>query len=76
MPDPDDPRLPYAILRMGLFERLVRVDRVPLLDAEHWIREWEAKAEDIGRPRDSDGYWAEAHRWITGERAARRPEPH
>jgi hypothetical protein len=57
---------------MGLFQRLVREERVPLLDAEHWIQAWEAKADDGGLPSDSESHWDEAWRWIIDERAARR----
>lgn len=59
-------------LRAGIFNRLVDEEHVGLLDAEYWLRAWEAKAEDIGRPRGSHGYWDEGWRWINGERALKR----
>ena len=67
-----DPELSYDLLRAGIFNRLVDEEHVGLLDAEYWLRAWEAKAEDIGRPRTSQGYWDEGWRWINGERARER----
>ena len=69
-----DPERSYEAERAGLFNRLVDEERVGLLDAEYWLRAWEAKADEIGRPRGSQGYWEEAWRWISGERAAKRQE--
>ena len=62
----------YELQRADVFRRLVHDERFGLLDAEHWLRAWEAKAEEIGRPRDSTGYWEEAWRWIMGQRALER----
>lgn len=59
-------------LRTATFRRLVDVDHVDELDAEHWIARWEHKASELGRPRGSEGYWDEAWRWISGERALER----
>ena len=67
-----DPARSYEAVRAGLFNRLVDQERIGLLDAEYWLRAWEAKADDIGRPRDSADYWDEGWRWISGERAASR----
>ena len=62
--------------RTGIFTRLVHEQRVGLLDAERWLRAWEGKAEDLGRPRISEGFWDEGWRWITGELALEgRQEP-
>lgn len=67
-----DPEPGYEAQRAGLFNRLVDEERIGLLDAEYWLRAWEAKTDEIGRPRDSMDYWDEGWRWITGERAASR----
>jgi hypothetical protein len=57
--------------RAGIFNRLDEA-RIGLLDAEHWLRSWEAKAVELGRPAESPGYWDEGWRWINGELAIRR----
>jgi hypothetical protein len=66
----------YQVRRMEVFARLVSDHRLRLLDAEHWVRAWEAKAEDLGRPRTSEDFWQEGWRWIVGEMALDRPESH
>jgi len=68
MPRRDDPEKIYQVQRAGVFMRLVTSERLAKLDAENWISRWERKAEDIGRPRGSQGYWDEGWRWIMGER--------
>jgi hypothetical protein len=62
----------YEVLRVGVFNRLVREERVSLLDAEHLLRAWETKAEEIGRRRESHDFWFEGYRWILGELRLRR----
>ena len=69
-----DPERIYQAQRAGIFRRLVDAERLDKLDAEHWIARRERKAEDIGRPRGSTGYWDEGWRWIEGERRALRPK--
>jgi hypothetical protein len=64
----------YEIQRAGIFNRLVDEERIGLIDAEDWLRTWEAKAESIGRPQESQDFWVEGWRWITGELAAKRRE--
>jgi len=71
-----DPERGYEAQRAGLFNRLVDEEHIGLLDAEYWLRAWEAKTDEIGRPRTSQGYWDEAWRWIAGERAAKRGNSH
>ena len=66
------PERPDEALRAGIFNRLVDEEHVGLLDAEYWLRAWEAKADEIGRPRSSQGFWDEGWRWIIGERALER----
>lgn len=59
-----------------MFNRLVDEERLGLIDAENWLRTWEAKADAIGRPQDTDDFWVEGWRWITGELAfERRSQP-
>ena len=66
----------YEILGAGIFNRLVDEERLGLIDAENWLRTWEAKADSIGRPQDTDDFWVEGWRWITGELAfERRSQP-
>jgi hypothetical protein len=60
----------YDLERAGVFDRLVDEHRVTLLDAELWLRRWEAKADDIGRPRTSRDFWLQGWQWINGELAA------
>ena len=62
----------YEALRGSVFRRLVHEERVGLLDAEHLLRSWEEKADEIGRRRDSHDFWFEGWRWILGELALRR----
>jgi hypothetical protein len=62
----------YEGLRAGIFNRLVDQERVGLMDAETWLRAWEAKADEIGWPRGSYGFWEEGWRWIIEEREAQR----
>jgi hypothetical protein len=64
----------YEVLRVGVFKRLVREERVSLLDAEQLLRAWESKAEEIGRRRESHDFWFEGYRWILGELRLRRRE--
>ena len=59
----------YQVERTGIFRRLVHEHRVGLLEAEGWLRAWEDKAEHLGRPRTSEGFWDEGWRWISGELA-------
>ena len=66
------PEPSHEAQRAELFNRLVDEEHVGLLDAEYWLRAWEAKTDEIGRPRGSQGYWDEGLRWIIGERAAKR----
>jgi hypothetical protein len=73
--DRGNPERVYQIERAQLFNRLVDEQRVNLLDAERWLRRWEAKAEEIGRPRASLGFWDEGRRWIYGELSAKRRKP-
>ena len=61
--------LAYQVQRTGIFSRLVHDERLGLLEAERWLRAWEAKAEHLGRPRISEGFWDEGWRWIVGELA-------
>jgi hypothetical protein len=71
-----DPELVYQVQRTGVFTRLVHDQRIGLLEAERWLRDWEEKAEHLGRPRMSQGFWDEGWRWITGELALKdRHEP-
>jgi hypothetical protein len=62
----------YEVVRASVFNRLVDEERIGLMDAENWLRAWEAKADEIGRPRGADGYWDEGLRWIIGERGVER----
>jgi hypothetical protein len=62
----------YEVERAGVFNRLVDLERVGLMDAENWLRAWEARAEEIGRPRGDQGFWDEGWRWITEELAVQR----
>lgn len=61
----------YEHARAVLLLRLVDQERLGFYDAELWLRAWEAKAQELGRPRASEGYWTEGWRWINGERAAK-----
>jgi hypothetical protein len=67
-----DGRRSYELERAGIFNRLVDEERIGLIDAENWLRAWDAKAESIGRPRESHDFWVEGWRWITGELAFQR----
>lgn len=62
----------YESLRGSVFKRLVHEERVGLLDAEHLLQAWEAKAQAIGRRRESHDFWFEGWRWILGELELRR----
>jgi hypothetical protein len=62
----------YEGLRAGIFNRLVDEERVGLMDAENWLRAWEAEAEEIGWPRGSQSFWDDGWRWIIEERALQR----
>ena len=64
--------LPYELERAEVFNRLVHGARVGLFDAEQRLRAWESKAEELGRQRTSEDFWAEGHRWILGEIALGR----
>ena len=57
----------YELERAGIFNRLVDEEQLGLIDAEDWLRTWEAKAESIGRPQETHDFWVEGWRWITGE---------
>ena len=62
----------YQVQRMEIFHMLVSQQHVRLLDAEHWVRAWESKAEELGRPTASQGFWDEGWRWIVGELTVQR----
>jgi hypothetical protein len=70
--DPGGAESSYGALRGNVFNRLVHEERVGLLDAEHLLRAWEEKADEIGRRRESHDFWFEGLRWILGELALRR----
>ena len=73
--NPDGPpERTYQVQRMEIFAMLVSQHHLRLLDAEHWVREWETKAEELGRPRTSQDFWEEGWRWIVGELALERRE--
>jgi hypothetical protein len=63
-----DPDKIYSAQRAGVFMRLVTAELLDTFDAEHGIARWERKAEEIARPRGSQGYWDEGWSWIAGER--------
>ena len=62
---------PHERERAALLLHLIDVERVDLYDAEQWLRSWEAKADELGRPRGSHDFWTEGLRWIVGERNAK-----
>ena len=62
--------------RAALLLRLVAIERLGFYDAEVWLRAWEAKAEELGRPRAATDFWIEGERWIDGELAAERRKAH
>ena len=68
----DDPEPSYEGQRAGIFNRLVDEQRVGLMNAENWLRAWEARAEEIGFPRGVQGFWAEGWGWIVRELALER----
>jgi hypothetical protein len=73
VPRRGDPEKIYQAQRAGVFMRLVASEKLNQLDAEHWIARWERRADEIGRLRGSKGFWDEGWRWISAERAVRRP---
>jgi hypothetical protein len=67
-----DPERIYQARRSATFRRLVDVDHVDELDAEHWIARWERQAESQGLERLTPEFWDAGGRWILDERAVAR----
>lgn len=66
-----DPEWIYQARRSATFRRIVDVDHLDELDAEHLIARWERAAESQGLERLSAEFWDAGARWIRDQRAVR-----
>ena len=64
MPRRADPERIYAARRAATFRRLVDVDHLDALDAEHWIARWELEAAVQDLERLTAEFWDAGARWI------------
>jgi hypothetical protein len=62
----------YLARRAATFRRLVDVDHMDELDAEHWIAHWEREAKTLGVGRLSAEFWPDGGAWIAEQWKARR----
>ena len=61
----------YEARRAAAFRRLVDVDHMDQLDAEHWIARWEREAQTLGVGRYAAEFWPDGAVWIAETRRRR-----